>query len=144
MVYLALPECSDISFTDDQGRKYKWKGNAGRSFEVCCSADDIAHFFLIRGYSYTQPTTIILPRSHDLAGRASRGPPPTKYRPPARLLPSRPSPRLSLIHSQHGRLPPSSSRPVQLRFRTSSSRLSSFWRRPVAQTRANPGVSSRR
>ncbi|KAI0806280.1 hypothetical protein BC629DRAFT_1486675 [Irpex lacteus] len=35
-----IPFKDDISFTDDDGRKYKWKGNsAGRSFELY-SADD--------------------------------------------------------------------------------------------------------
>ncbi|KIP08048.1 hypothetical protein PHLGIDRAFT_127291 [Phlebiopsis gigantea 11061_1 CR5-6] len=38
-----IPFKDDISFVDDRGRKYKWKGNsAGRSFELFCADDSYA------------------------------------------------------------------------------------------------------
>ncbi|GJE96542.1 hypothetical protein PsYK624_127390 [Phanerochaete sordida] len=38
-----IPFKDDITFTDDQGRKYKWRGNsAGRSFELSCADDNYA------------------------------------------------------------------------------------------------------
>ncbi|EKM58061.1 uncharacterized protein PHACADRAFT_252049 [Phanerochaete carnosa HHB-10118-sp] len=36
-----IPFKDDLTFTDGEGRKYKWKGNsAGRSFELCCADDN--------------------------------------------------------------------------------------------------------
>lgn len=38
-----IPFKDDITFTDDEGRKYKWKGNsAGRSFELSCADDNFS------------------------------------------------------------------------------------------------------
>ncbi|KAI0346072.1 hypothetical protein BDW22DRAFT_716198 [Trametopsis cervina] len=56
-----IPFKDDVTFTDDEGRKYKWKGNsAGRSFELY-SADDnyastIARFYRSRRIPVTPPS----------------------------------------------------------------------------------------
>ena len=46
---------SDVSFKDDTGRKYKWRGNApGRSFEVCLYPDPVVGHFMLNANPSTR------------------------------------------------------------------------------------------